>query len=71
LLFKLKIIVYKSKEIANQPIKLKNNVKLGAKINKNLFALFGTIISLTINFNASANGCKTPQIPTTFGPRRL
>jgi len=34
-------------------------------------ALFGIIISLTTNFKASANGCKKPQIPTTFGPFRL
>ena len=54
--------------MAIQPRKLKNSTKLGAKINKNLFALFGIIISLITNLSPSANGCKKPQIPTTFGP---
>jgi hypothetical protein len=60
--------VYESNGTANQLIKLKNSVKNGPKTNKNLFALVGTIISLTTNFKPSANGCKKPQIPTTLGP---
>lgn len=56
--------------IITQPIKLKKSVKLEPKINKNLFALLGITISLIINFRPSANGCKKPQIPTTFGPLR-
>jgi hypothetical protein len=54
--------------ITAHPTKLKYKVKNGAKTNKNLLALFGKTISLTINFKASANGCKTPQNPVTFGP---
>jgi hypothetical protein len=60
--------VFKSKDIAAQPIKLKNKVTLGPKINKNLLALFGIITSLITNFKPSANGCKKPKIPTTLGP---
>jgi hypothetical protein len=58
------------KGITTQPIKLKYRVKKGAKTNKNLLALFGKTISLTINFKASANGCKVPQSPVTLGPFR-
>jgi hypothetical protein len=68
LLFRLNIFVYKSKEIAIHPIKLKNKVKAGAQINKKLLALFGIIISLITNFKPSAKGCKIPQIPTTAHP---
>jgi hypothetical protein len=42
--------------ITAQPIKLKYNVKKGDNKNINLFALFGKIISLMINFKASAKG---------------
>lgn len=49
-------------------MKLLNNVKKGAKRNKSLFALFGKTISFTINFNASAKGCKIPQNPVILGP---
>jgi hypothetical protein len=58
------------KGITAHPIKLKYSVKNGANKNKNLFARFGIIISLTINFRASANGCNTPQNPVIFGPFR-
>jgi hypothetical protein len=58
------------KGITTHPIKLKNKVRLEPKINKNLLALFGIIISLMINFNPSAKGCKKPQIPVTLGPTR-
>jgi hypothetical protein len=71
LLFKFKDLVYKSKGMATQLVKLKNKVKQGLKTNKNLLALFGKIISFTTNFTASANGCKNPKIPTTLGPRLL
>lgn len=30
--------------------------------------LFGKIASFNNNFKASANGCKTPSGPTSFGP---
>jgi len=71
LLFKSKIRVCVSNGIANQPIKLKNNVKNGPKTNKNLFALVGIIISLMTSFKPSAKGCKIPQKPTILGPFRL
>ena len=35
-------------------------VKIGAIKNKVLFDLFGVIIYLNINFNASAIGCRSP-----------
>lgn len=57
--------------MATHPIKLRNKVKLEPKINKNLLALLGIIISLIISFKPSANGCRNPQKPTTFGPFRL
>jgi hypothetical protein len=63
--------VYRSKFITHQFKKLKNKVKKGENKNKNLFALFGTIISLKINFKPSAKGCKIPKYPTTEGPLRL
>ena len=40
----------------------------GAKTNITLLALAGIIISLNINFKASAKVCKIPNGPTTFGP---
>ena len=42
----------------------------GASTNTPLLALAGMIGSLRMNFRKSANGCSTPQGPTTFGPRR-
>jgi hypothetical protein len=56
LLFKLKILVYKSKDITIQPKKLKNKVIIGLNINKKLLALIGIITSFKINFTASAKG---------------
>ena len=46
------------------------NANNGANKKINLLAFVGITVSLLINFTASAIGCKTPQIPTTFGPRR-
>lgn len=55
--------------IRAQLAKLRTKVSRGAKLNKNLFALIGTIISFTNNFKPSAKGCNKPQKPTTLGPR--
>ena len=43
----------------------------GAMTNTPLLALAGMIGSLKMNFKKSAIGCRTPQGPTTFGPRRI
>ena len=51
-----------------QAIKAKVRVVIGAKTNMTLLALAGMIISLKINFKASAKVCKIPKGPTTFGP---
>lgn len=56
--------------ITTQLIKLRNNVKNGAKKNKILWDFKGITISLDSNFNPSANGCKKPHNPTTLGPFR-
>ena len=42
----------------------------GAKKKTNLSDPAGTTISLKTNFNMSAPDCKSPNAPTTFGPRR-
>lgn len=42
---------------------------MGATTKTTLFATLGTIVSLAINFKASAIGCKIPHLPTTLGPR--
>lgn len=68
-IFKLQTNDFVLKGITAQPTKLKKSVKNGANINKKWFALFGTTISLTINFKASANGWRTPQNPVMLGPR--
>ena len=47
------------------------NVATGARINKIKLDKPGIIVSLKISLNASANGCKMPHKPTTFGPRLL
>lgn len=70
-IFKLITKDFVLKGITAHPIKLKYNVKNGAKINKNLLERLGMIISFTISFKASAKGCKTPQNPVIFGPLRL
>jgi hypothetical protein len=67
--FKSKTRVHESNGIETQPIKLKNKVKNGLNTNKILLALVGIISSFTTNFKPSANGCNTPKIPTTLGPR--
>jgi hypothetical protein len=69
-MFKFTIKDWVLKGITAHPIKLKYNVKNGAKRNKNLLARFGKIISLNINFRASAKGCNTPQKPVMLGPFR-
>ena len=58
------------KGITTQLIKLRNNVKNGAKKNKILCDFKGIIISLESSFKPSANGCKNPHNPTTLGPFR-
>jgi hypothetical protein len=52
-------------------IKLKVKVKTGASKKRIKFALLGRTGSFKSNFNPSANGCKIPKNPTTFGPFRL
>jgi len=42
----------------------------GANKKIRLFAEVGTINSLKISFTPSKIGCKTPQKPSIFGPRR-
>ena len=56
--------------ITAQPNKLIKKVIPGEKIKITLFALLGTIISFTINFNPSDNGCNNPKTPITLGPLR-
>src|SRR4051812_15060448 len=51
-----------------QPIKLKKRVKMGATRKMNLLETLGIIVSFTISFKTSANGCKRPKNPTTLGP---
>jgi hypothetical protein len=46
-------------------------VIIGESTNKKLLDFMGIISSFMTNFKPSANGCKTPQKPTTFGPFRL
>jgi len=57
--------------IPAQALKLNIKVKNGANKNNFLLDKFGIIISFITNFKPSAKGCKSPHIPTTFGPRRL
>ena len=54
-----------------QPIKLRVKVIKGAKINNNVSALLGIIVSLRNNFNPSDKGCNIPIKPITFGPSLL
>jgi hypothetical protein len=58
------------KGITNQPTRLKVMISTGATKKTKALALVGTTISLHKSFNPSAKGCKSPKIPTTFGPRR-
>jgi hypothetical protein len=46
-------------------------LRQGAKINSTQLDRTGIITSLSNNFKPSANACKTPQNPVTFGPLRL
>jgi hypothetical protein len=51
--------------------KLNPKVNNGAMIYITELDFLGIIISLIINFNPSAMGCKRPQKPTTLGPLLL
>ena len=44
---------------------------IGASMKTALSAPAGTTISFTMYFRKSANDCKSPNGPTTFGPRRI
>lgn len=55
----------------DQAVKLAVNVHIGEKIKTALTERLGIINSLTISFKPSAIGCKSPQKPTTLGPRLL
>jgi len=52
----------------DQPNKLTVKLKTGEAINNTRLDNPGIIVSLNINLKASAKGCKSPIIPTTFGP---
>ena len=65
------LLPYSPKGITAYPSKEKIKVITGPKKNNIKFACVGAIYSFNINFNASANGCKTPYIPTVLGPTRL
>ena len=54
--------------ITAQAIRLKINVSIGAKINKNLLELEGSKFSLVKSFKTSAKLCNIPNGPTTLGP---
>lgn len=47
--------------ITAQPTKLNTNVITGAKKKRVILAEVGKVVSLTNNFNPSANGCKSPK----------
>ena len=66
----VKVTLKTLKGITDQLIKLRNNVKNGAKKNKILCDFKGITISLVSNFKPSAKGCKKPHTPTTLGPFR-
>ncbi len=57
--------------ITLQLIILKTNTIIGATKKIVAFARVGIKSSLNINLAPSANGCNSPQNPTTFGPLRL
>jgi hypothetical protein len=54
----------------DQQVRLITKVNHGAKINRNLFAPLGIIISFKINLKPSAKGCRIPYHPTILGPLR-
>jgi hypothetical protein len=56
--------------ITAHPTKLSMIIANGAIRKITVFDLLGMTISLHNSFNPSASGCKSPKIPTTFGPRR-
>ena len=58
------------KGITDHDKRLKNSVKMGAKIKQNVFAFVGITVSFKISFKASAIGCMRPKKPTKFGPFR-
>jgi hypothetical protein len=51
-----------------QPVKLRKNVNIGAKIKLKVFAFVGITDSFNNNFKPSAKGCNKPKKPTAFGP---
>lgn len=53
-------IEYLEKGTTPHPTKLTINVKIGAKINKRVFALLGKTNSFTNNLSPSASGCNKP-----------
>jgi hypothetical protein len=61
---------FDEKGITDQDKRLRNNVKIGAKIKQNVFAFVGITVSFKISFKASAIGCIRPRKPTKFGPFR-
>ena len=61
---------YVEKGIIDQPIKLRKNVKMGAKIKLNVLEFVGITDSFSNNLRPSASGCNKPKKPTTFGPKR-
>jgi len=63
-----KLIVEKG--IIDHPIKLKKNVKIGAKIKLKVFEFDGITDSFKRSFKPSAIGCINPKKPTELGPNR-
>ena len=58
------------KGIIDHPIKLKKNVKIGAKIKLNVSEFVGITDSFNNSFKPSAKGCNKPKNPATLGPNR-
>ena len=56
--------------ITAQAASAKVTETIGAIRNTPLLAPAGMIVSLRMNLRKSANGCSTPNGPTTFGPLR-
>jgi hypothetical protein len=57
--------------ITDHATKDKTKVTSGAKIKTTLSEPAGMTISLKTYFRKSANDCKSPKTPTTFGPFRI
>ena len=56
--------------ITAQAIMARPKVSIGAIRNSARLAPVGMMVSFIISFRASANGCHSPNGPTTFGPLR-